>query len=114
MRLLWSGVGETYPTDRRYDRSRQIGIPRVYADFQNLDDLHRLRLTCAGTVRDVERQDIELRAVVSPLEAPRWLTRSTFPPVDAAGNLYRELERSPDHEQILTRRPRRVAAEQRV
>jgi hypothetical protein len=35
--------------------------PRVYADFQNLDDENRLRLTCAGTRRDLERQGIELR-----------------------------------------------------
>jgi hypothetical protein len=34
---------------------------RVYADFQNLDDQNRLRLTCAGTRRDLERQGIELR-----------------------------------------------------
>jgi hypothetical protein len=35
-------------------------IPRVYADFQNLDDLNRLRLTCAGTLRDLERQGVAL------------------------------------------------------
>jgi hypothetical protein len=35
--------------------------PRVYADFQNLDDSNRLRLTCAGTARDLARQGIELR-----------------------------------------------------
>jgi hypothetical protein len=35
--------------------------PRVYADFQNLDDDNRLRLTCAGTRRDLERLGIELR-----------------------------------------------------
>ncbi len=34
--------------------------PRVYADFQNLDNENRLRLTCAGTRRDLERQRIEL------------------------------------------------------
>ena len=34
--------------------------PRVYADFQNLDDENRLRLTCAGTRRDLERQAVEL------------------------------------------------------
>ena len=33
-----------------------MGIPRVYADFQNLDDLNRLRLHCAGTLQDLERQ----------------------------------------------------------
>jgi hypothetical protein len=37
-----------------------MGIPRVYADFQNLDDLHRLRLTCAGTLQDLQRQGIQL------------------------------------------------------
>lgn len=35
--------------------------PRIYADFQNLDDYNRLRLTCAGTREDLERQGIELR-----------------------------------------------------
>ena len=35
--------------------------PRVYADFQNLDDENCLRLTCAGTHRDLERQSLELR-----------------------------------------------------
>jgi hypothetical protein len=38
-----------------------MSTPRVYADFQNLDDENRLRLTCAGTHRDLERQGIELR-----------------------------------------------------
>src|SRR5438445_8803856 len=37
-----------------------MGIPKVYADFQNLDDLNRLRLTAAGTLRDLERQGIQL------------------------------------------------------
>jgi hypothetical protein len=37
-----------------------MASPRVYADFQNLDDDNRLRLTCAGTRRDLERQGIEL------------------------------------------------------
>ena len=35
--------------------------PRVYADFQNLDDENRLRLTFAGTHRDLNSQGIELR-----------------------------------------------------
>ena len=35
--------------------------PRVYADFQNLDDANRLRLTCAGTRRDLDRQGIRLQ-----------------------------------------------------
>lgn len=34
---------------------------RVYADFQNLDDFNRLKLTCAGTLEDLRRQGIELR-----------------------------------------------------
>jgi hypothetical protein len=38
-----------------------MDMPRVYADFQNLDDQNRLRLTCAGTRRDLERQGIDLR-----------------------------------------------------
>jgi hypothetical protein len=36
-------------------------IPRVYADFQNLDDANRLRLTCSGTIQDLTRQGIQLR-----------------------------------------------------
>jgi hypothetical protein len=35
--------------------------PKVYADFQNLDDFNRLRLSCAGTQQDLKRQDITLR-----------------------------------------------------
>ncbi len=35
--------------------------PRIYADFQNLDDSNRLKLTCAGTIRDLKRQAVELR-----------------------------------------------------
>jgi hypothetical protein len=35
--------------------------PQVYADFQNLDDANRLRLTCAGTFQDLRREGIELR-----------------------------------------------------
>jgi hypothetical protein len=38
-----------------------MAVPRVYADFQNLDDANRLRLTCIGTQRDLDRQGIELR-----------------------------------------------------
>ena len=37
-----------------------MDAPRIYADFQNLDDLNRLKLTCAGTLGDLERQGIEL------------------------------------------------------
>jgi hypothetical protein len=35
--------------------------PRIYADFQNLDDFNRLRLTSAGTLQDLARERIELR-----------------------------------------------------
>jgi hypothetical protein len=35
--------------------------PKVYADFHNLDDSNRLRLTCAGTIADLARQGIELQ-----------------------------------------------------
>jgi hypothetical protein len=38
-----------------------MASPRVYADFQNLDDENRLRLICAGTRRDLKRQGIELQ-----------------------------------------------------
>src|SRR5437870_2173591 len=38
-----------------------MNTPRVYADFQNLDDYNRLRLTCAGTAEDLARQGIHLR-----------------------------------------------------
>jgi hypothetical protein len=34
---------------------------KVYADFQNLDDSNRLRLTCAGTTADLARQGIQLK-----------------------------------------------------
>jgi hypothetical protein len=34
--------------------------PKVYADFQNLDDSNRIRLTTQGTLADLERQGIEL------------------------------------------------------
>src|SRR5713101_5841320 len=37
-----------------------MALPKVYADFQNLDDENRLRLTCAGTAADLQRQDIQL------------------------------------------------------
>jgi hypothetical protein len=38
-----------------------MSAPKIYADFQNLDDFNRLRLTCAGTIADLARQGIELR-----------------------------------------------------
>ena len=34
--------------------------PRVYADFQNIDDANRLRLTCAGTLQDLAQHGIPL------------------------------------------------------
>ena len=34
---------------------------RVYADFQNVDARRRLVLTCAGTLKDLERHGIELK-----------------------------------------------------
>ncbi|HTU91429.1 MAG TPA: hypothetical protein VMF69_15210 [Gemmataceae bacterium] len=36
-------------------------VPKIYADFHNLDDSNRVRLTCAGTLADLSRQGIELR-----------------------------------------------------
>lgn len=38
-----------------------MAIPKIYADFHNLDDSNRVRLTCAGTLADMSRQGIELR-----------------------------------------------------
>jgi hypothetical protein len=35
---------------------------RVYADFHNADPQGRLRLNCIGTVQDLSRQRIELKA----------------------------------------------------
>ncbi len=37
-----------------------MATPKIYADFQNLDDFNRLRLTCAGTLEDLERHGILL------------------------------------------------------
>ena len=34
--------------------------PKVYADLHNLDEFNRLRLICAGTIDDLNRQGIEL------------------------------------------------------
>lgn len=36
-------------------------IPRIYADFQNLDDDNRPRLTCEGTRHNLEIQGVSLR-----------------------------------------------------
>jgi hypothetical protein len=38
-----------------------MSLPEIYADFQNLDDSNRLRLTCFGTRADLERFGIELQ-----------------------------------------------------
>jgi hypothetical protein len=35
--------------------------PRVYADFQSLDDEKRVRLSCGGSRRDLETQKVTLR-----------------------------------------------------
>lgn len=35
--------------------------PKVYADFHNADANGRLRLNCAGTMEDLDRQAITLR-----------------------------------------------------
>jgi hypothetical protein len=37
-----------------------MNAPRIYADFQNLDDHNRLKLTCAGTFQDLQKHGIEL------------------------------------------------------
>ncbi len=34
--------------------------PRIYADFQNLDNENRLKLTCAGTIDELEKHGIQL------------------------------------------------------
>jgi hypothetical protein len=34
---------------------------RIYADFQNLDDENRLRLTCSGTLNDLAQNKVQLR-----------------------------------------------------
>ena len=33
---------------------------KVYADFQNIDDANRLRLTCAGTLQDLAHHGLQL------------------------------------------------------
>ncbi len=40
--------------------STEIATPRIYADFQNVDETNRLRLTCTGTHQDIERHGIQL------------------------------------------------------
>lgn len=36
-------------------------LPRIYADFQNLGDNNRLRLTCVGTTQDLRRHGLGLQ-----------------------------------------------------
>ena len=38
-----------------------MDTPRIYADFLNLDDDNRLKLTCVGTAQDLERHGLRLR-----------------------------------------------------
>jgi hypothetical protein len=42
-----------------------MSTAQIYADFQNLDDFNRLRLTCAGTLEDVANQGIKLKEGLS-------------------------------------------------
>jgi hypothetical protein len=44
---------------------KQMSTAKVYADFQNLDDFNRVRLTCAGTLEDLANQGIELKEGLS-------------------------------------------------
>jgi hypothetical protein len=44
---------------------KQMPTAKIYADFQNLDDFNRLRLTSAGTLEDLENQEIELKEGLS-------------------------------------------------
>jgi len=37
-----------------------MGRPRVFADFHNADHFGRLRLNCAGTLRDLADQGVRL------------------------------------------------------
>jgi hypothetical protein len=53
--------------------------PRIYADFQNLDDSNRLRLTCKGTLDDLK--ELQLR-LCPGLEATFYMDDA-----DDAGNL---------------------------
>ena len=42
-----------------------MSTAKIYADFQNLDDFNRLKLTCAGTLEDLANQGIELKEDMS-------------------------------------------------
>jgi len=37
-----------------------MSVPRIYVDLHNLDDDNRVRLTCAGTLKDLEQEGIAL------------------------------------------------------
>jgi hypothetical protein len=41
-------------------RSEMMLKPRIFADFHNADPLGRLRLNCAGTIRDLSEQGVRL------------------------------------------------------
>ena len=38
-----------------------MSTAKIYADFQNLDNFNRLRLTSAGTLENLANQGIELK-----------------------------------------------------
>jgi hypothetical protein len=42
-----------------------MSMAKIYADFQNLDDFNRLKLTCAGTLADLANQGIKLKEGMS-------------------------------------------------
>jgi len=42
-----------------------MSTAKIYADFQNLDDFNRLKLTCAGILEDLVNQGIELKEDMS-------------------------------------------------
>lgn len=44
-----------------------MSLLRVYAGFQSADARGRLRLSCTGTVRELARQNVELREGLSLL-----------------------------------------------
>src|SRR5262249_10874413 len=60
-RVTSSGPHCRTRAESRRNRSTPMTAPKVYADFQNLDDFNRLRLTCSGTRQDLDRQGIQLR-----------------------------------------------------
>lgn len=62
-RLGWIGETRSSPGTgpRPMTGSDLMGKPRVFADFHNADPQGRLRLNCAGTIRDLAEQDVQLR-----------------------------------------------------